>query len=178
MQDSPPAPLQSQRRCDTMPLIPHAEVIQERLDALPLVTFEAGEAVFLAGSRTDRLLFLKKGSVVVLKDGAEIARVAQPRAVFGELAVLLNQPHTADVRALETSQFHVADPEVLAKDPFVLIYVSAVLARRLDAANRSLVELKMQLQDGQAGGAVAKAIENIEKLLDPSHYTARALLTS
>jgi hypothetical protein len=36
----------------------------------------------------------------------------------------------------------------------------------------------MQLQDGQAGGAVAKAIENIEKLLDPSHYTARALLTS
>ena len=108
----------------------------------------------------------------------EIARVTQPRAVFGELAVLLNQPHTADVRALETSQFHVADPEVLAKDPFILIYVSAVLARRLDAANRSLVELKMQLKDGQAGGAVASAIENIERLLGPSHYTVRALLTS
>ena len=76
-----------------MPPIPHAEVIQERLDALPLVTVEAGGAVFLAGSRTDRLLFLKKGSVVVIKDGAEIARVTQPRAVFGELAVLLNQPH-------------------------------------------------------------------------------------
>ena len=58
-----------------MPLIPHAEVIQERLDALPLMTFEAGGAVLLAGSRTDQLLFLKKGSVVVIKDGAEIARV-------------------------------------------------------------------------------------------------------
>lgn len=161
-----------------MPLIPHAEVIQERLDALPLVTFAAGATVFLAGSRTDRLLFLKKGSVVVIKDGAEIARVTQPRAVFGELAVLLNQPHTADVRALETSQFHVADPDVLANDPFVLIYVSAVLARRLDAANRSLVDLKTQLQDGRAGDAVAKAIENIETLLGPSHNTARALLTS
>ena len=63
--------------------------------------------MLLAGSRTDQLLFLKKGSVVVIKDGAEIARVTQPRAVFGELAVLLNQPHSADVRALETSQFHV-----------------------------------------------------------------------
>ena len=161
-----------------MPLIPHAEVIQERLDALPLMTFEAGGAVLLAGSRTDQLLFLKKGSVVVIKDGAEIARVTQPRAVFGELAVLLNQPHSADVRAVETSQFHVADAEVLAKDPFVLMYVAAVLARRLDATNRSLVELKMQLQEGQAGGAVAKAIENIEKLLGPSDYTSRALLTS
>ena len=40
------------------------------------------------------------------------------------------------------------------------------------------VELKMQLQDSQVGGAVAKAIENIEKLLDPSHHTAHALLTS
>ena len=65
-----------------------AEVIQERLDALPLVTVEAGRAVFLAGSRTDRLLFLKEGSVVVIKDGAEIARVTQPRAVMahGELS--------------------------------------------------------------------------------------------
>ena len=58
------------------------------------------------------------------------------------------------------------------------MYVSAVLARRLDATNRSLVELKMQLQEGQAGGAVAKTIENIEKLLGPSDYTSRALLTS
>jgi CRP/FNR family cyclic AMP-dependent transcriptional regulator len=131
-----------------MPLIPHAEVVQERLDALPLMTFEAGGAVLVAGSRTDRLLFLKQGSVVVIKDGIEIARVTQPRAIFGELAVLLNQPHSADVRALETSQFHVADAEVLAKDPFVLMYVSAVLARRLDATNRSLVELKMQFQEG------------------------------
>lgn len=161
-----------------MPLIPHADVIQERLDALPSVTFEAGRTVLVAGSRTDQLLFLKKGSVVVMKDGAEIAKVSQPRAVFGEIAVLLNQPHSADVRALETSQFHVADPDVLANDSFILMYVSAVLAQRLNAANRSLIELRMQLQDGQAGGTVTKAIETIESLLSPSYDTARALLTS
>ena len=48
--------------------------------------------------------------------------------MFGELSALLDQPHTADVRALETSQFHVASAEVLAEDPFVLLYVTAMAA--------------------------------------------------
>jgi CRP-like cAMP-binding protein len=39
--------------------------------------------------------------------------VAEPGAVFGELSVLLDQPHTADVRALETSQFHIANATTL-----------------------------------------------------------------
>jgi hypothetical protein len=38
--------------------------------------------------------------------------------VFGELSVLLDQPHTADVRALEASQFHVADAaDILQSGP-------------------------------------------------------------
>ena len=40
-----------------------------------------------------------------MKDETEIATVAEPGAVFGELSILLDQPHTADVLALETSQF-------------------------------------------------------------------------
>jgi CRP-like cAMP-binding protein len=81
----------------------------ESPDALPLATFQAGETVLAAGSRTGQLLILKKGAVAIVKDGIQLARVAEPGAVFGELATLLDQPHTADVRALETSQFHVAD---------------------------------------------------------------------
>lgn len=158
-----------------MPLIPHPDVIQERLARLPLTTFQAGEAVFLAGSRTDRLLFLRKGTVVVIKDAVEIARVTQPNAVFGELSALLDQPHTADVRALEISQFHVASAEVLAEDPFVLLYVTAMLARRLDAANHVLVELKTQLKAGQPSSLIGKTIEKMERLLGPS-VTNLALL--
>ena len=45
-----------------MPLVPDAEIIHERLAALPIKTFQAGEAVFHAGSRTDQLLFLRKGN--------------------------------------------------------------------------------------------------------------------
>ena len=39
--------------------------------------------------------------------------MTEPGAVFGELSVLLDQPHTADVRARKASQFHVADAATL-----------------------------------------------------------------
>jgi hypothetical protein len=91
------------------PLIPDIAVFQRKLATLPLVTYQAGETVLSAASTTGRLLILKEGAVAVVKEGVEIARVTEPGAVFGELSVLLDQPHTADVRALEASQFHVAD---------------------------------------------------------------------
>ena len=148
-----------------MPLIPDPDVIEESLAALPLTKFQAGEVVLLAGSRSEQLLFLKKGTVAVVKDGIEIARVTQSGAVFGELSVLLNQPHTADVRAVEASQFHVASADILARDPLVLFYVAAILARRLNATNRVFVELKTQLKASQRGGVVEKTIEKMEGLL-------------
>jgi hypothetical protein len=106
-----------------MPLIPDMAVFQRKLATLPLATYQAGETVLSAASTTGRLLILKEGAVAVVKEGVEIARVAEPGAVFGELSVLLDQPHTADVRALEASQFHVTDaaaairraPEPLAR---------------------------------------------------------------
>ena len=104
-----------------MPLIPDPDLIEEALAALPLTKFQPGEVVLLAGSRSEQLLFLKKGTVAVVKDGIEIARVTQRGAVLGELSVLLNQPHTADVRAVEPSQFHVASADILARDPLAWI---------------------------------------------------------
>jgi hypothetical protein len=57
--------------------------------------------------------------------------------------VLLDQPHTADVRTLEESEFYVADAQaMLAGDPTVALYVAGILARRLDVTNRSLIEVK------------------------------------
>src|SRR6516165_1388963 len=121
-----------------MTLIPDNAVIQKRLDVLPLVAYQAGEDVITAGSRTGRLLILKKGAVAIFKGTVEIAKVSEPGAVFGELSALLDQPHTADVRALESSEFHVADAAtILLQDPLVLLYVTTLLARRLEAANQA-----------------------------------------
>ena len=105
----------------------------------------------------------------VVKDGVRIAKVSAPGAVFGELAVLLDQPHTADVRTLEQSEFHVADARtLLADDPTVALYVAAILARRLDSANRALIEVKRQLLTGEPRSAIGKTVEKVEQLLSSS----------
>ena len=80
------------------------------------------------------MLILKKGAVAIIKEDTEIAKVTEPGAVFGELSILLDQPNKVDVRALETSQFHVADAAVLLTQNPIAAYVAMVLARQLDDA--------------------------------------------
>ncbi len=136
---------------------------------MPVVKHLAREVVLAAGSKTGRLFFLRSGAVEVIKDGEKIANVSAPGSVFGEQAILLDQPHTADVRTLEQSEFYVADaPAMLAGDPTVALYVAAVLARRLDAANRSLIEVKHQLQAGEPRSVIGKTVEKVEELLSYS----------
>jgi CRP-like cAMP-binding protein len=149
-----------------MTLIPDSAIIQKSVAALPVVTYQAGETVLVDGSRTGRLLILKKGAVAIVKEYTEIARVTEPGAVFGELSVLLDQPHTAEVCALERSQFHVADAAgLLARDPMAILYVATVLARRLDGANHALIQLKHQLEAGQPHSVVTKTVEKMQGLL-------------
>ena len=152
-----------------IPLIPDTTVFQKKLAALPLANYQAGETVITASSKTGRLLILRQGAVAVVKDGVDIAKVTKPGAVFGELSVLLDKPHTADVRALEVSQFHVADAATqFMQDPIVLLYIAAVMAQRLDAANEALIELKHQIQTGEPGTVIGKTVEKMEGLLGAS----------
>ena len=99
------------------------------------MTYQAGESVIVDGSRTAWLLILKKGAVAILKEDIEIAKVTELGAVFGELSVLLDQPNKMDVRALETSQFYVADAAVLLRQNPIAVRVAMALAHQLDNAN-------------------------------------------
>lgn len=122
--------------------------------------------MFSEGTKTGRLLILKTGLVSIVKGGTEIAQVAEPGVIFGEISALLDQPHTADVRTLEPSQFHVADAAAfLEQDPAALLYVATTLARRLDHTNQAFLELKAQLQAGEPSGLIDKTVERIEGLL-------------
>lgn len=152
-----------------MPVVCDAAVFQQRLSSLPVVKFQAGEAVLASGATDGRLLVLRTGAVEVLKDGIQIAKVTAPGSVFGEMAVLLDQSHTADVRSLEPSEFHVADATtLLAVDPIVTLYVASILARRLDGANRAMIELKRQLREGESRRLIGKTVEKVEELLHSS----------
>jgi CRP/FNR family cyclic AMP-dependent transcriptional regulator len=149
-----------------MALIHDPRVWQQRLAALPLATYGDGETVFAEGTKTGRLLILKAGAVSIVKNGTEIATVAEPGAVFGELSALLDQPHGADVRTLEMSEFHVADAALLMQDPAALLYVTMLLARRLDFANQAFLELKSQIEAGDPPGLIEQTLDKIEGVLN------------
>jgi CRP-like cAMP-binding protein len=138
---------------------------RERVAALPLESFAAGDTVFAEGTKTGRLLVLKSGAVSISKSGTEIARVAEPGAVLGELSALLDLPHTADVHALEPSQFHVADAAQLLADPAALLFVASVLAQRVVGANSALLELKQQIQAGAPPSLLDKTADKIVGML-------------
>ena len=149
-----------------MVLIHDSAVWQSKLAALPLESYGTGETVFAEGTKTGRLLILKSGAVMVFKGGTALAEVAEPGAVFGELSALLDQPHTADVRTLEKSEFHVADAAVLLQDPAALLYVTTVLAQRVDAANRGLLELKRQIEADEPRSLLDATVDRIGGLLN------------
>jgi CRP-like cAMP-binding protein len=150
-------------------LVPGAAAFEKRLEGQPEIKHPARHVVLDAGSKTGRLFFLRNGAVEVIKDGVQIANVSTPGSVFGEQAVLLDQPHSADVRTLEQSEFYVADaPAILAGDPTVALYVAAMLARRLDAANRSLIEVKQQIQAGEPLAVIGRSVEKMEEALSYS----------
>jgi CRP/FNR family transcriptional regulator, cyclic AMP receptor protein len=153
----------------SMPRIPDADEFRNGLTRLPVVKFRPGEMVLVAGSTTGRLLVLRRGAVEILRDGIQIARVTEPGAIFGELAALLNKPHTADVRAIAESEFSIADATTLLTDsPTTLLYVAALLARRLDGANTALLEVKRQLRASKSHIDIAKSVANLEELLSGS----------
>lgn len=142
------------------------DAVRERLARLPVESYPAGATVLAAGTVTGRLLILAEGSVEVVKDGVRIGEVAEPGVVFGELAALLDQPHTADVRALSACTFHVADAaELLRSDPLAALHVATIMAKRLDAANRALVEVRQQVEAGRPRSAIGRALDRLAEAL-------------
>jgi CRP/FNR family transcriptional regulator, cyclic AMP receptor protein len=150
-----------------MPLNLDPAAFWAKLAAWPSVRFEVGETVLVAGVTSGRLLVLRSGAVEVVKDETRLAEVSEPGAVFGELSLFLDRPHTADVRAVASTVLHVADAaRLLADDPATLIYVTVLLARRLDATNQALIEVRHQLQAGAPASVISGTVEKAEGLLN------------
>ena len=124
-----------------MLIVEPAQVL-EKLSGFPLRAFERGDVILSEGSDTHRLLFLNRGAVDIVKDEVQLTRVTEPGAVFGDMSVLLGQPHSADVLAAEPCSFYIVDhaEDFLRREPLVALYVATVLARRLDEVNGHLIQ--------------------------------------
>ena len=136
----------------------------ERLQTIPTRTYAAGERVLEAGSTSGKLVFLKSGELGVMRGGVSITRVREPGAVFGEMSLLLEGPHTADVVAITPSICHIVEDarDFLLASPEMTAYVAAVLAHRLDAVTRYLVDVKSQFADaGNHLGMIDEVLETV-----------------
>lgn len=138
----------------------------EGLSTLPVRTWQAGEVVLRQGQTTGRLLVLKEGSVEVISDGQQIALASEPGAVFGEMGVLLGQPHMADVRALEPSTFYMADGKVFLRvHRMAALHVAVILARRLASVHHNLDRMKDRLTTDQRGGPLEDMLDAVDRSL-------------
>ncbi len=150
-----------------MPMV-DLESVFDRLSGYPIQAFQEGTFVLAEGSRTGRLLFLLQGVVDVVKDGWHIARVDKPGAVFGDMAVLRNKPHSADVVVIQRSSFFVVDDAAafLRTEPLIALYIAGVQSARLDCANHSLIRARRQLlAKGEQDPAVVAMLDEIGSAL-------------
>lgn len=117
--------------------------------SFPLRHLAAGEVFLSEGERTDRLFVLAEGAVEVFRGDVTIALVTEPGSVFGEMSLLLDMPHTADVRAAGEAKVHVIDEALqhLRSNPAMVLPIAQLLARRLRNSTTYLVDLKKQFED-------------------------------
>ena len=66
----------------------------------------AGTLIVREGGRTGHLYVLIEGRLEVIKGDTVVATINEPGAVLGEMSVLLDQPHTATVRAASNSAIY------------------------------------------------------------------------
>jgi CRP-like cAMP-binding protein len=106
----------------------------------------AGTPVLQEGSKTGRLFVLAEGRLEVLKGDTVVAVLTEPGALFGEMSALLDQPHTATVRAAVDSMIYEFDDAAafLRDQPGAALLIARLLARRLNAANTYLADLMHQ----------------------------------
>ena len=127
----------------------------------PVEQFQAGDILIEQRHSTGRLLVLLEGEVEILRDDVRVGKAAEPGAFFGEMSALLRRPHTATVRALRPGRVAVIDDPraFLERSSIASLHVAELLARRLDALNKYLIDVKRQYEGHDHLGMVDDVLE-------------------
>jgi CRP-like cAMP-binding protein len=125
--------------------------ILELCATLPKATFEPGAVLMEEGGTSRQLYVLIDGAVEILKGDFQVNIVAEPGAIFGEIAVLLDIPHMATVRALTPVNAYLVEAAdaFLRSEKEIAYHLSKLLAQRLHGVTTYLVDLKHQFEDQQ-----------------------------
>ena len=106
----------------------------------------AGTLILHEGGTTGHLYVLIEGRLEVVKGDTVVAIITEPGAVLGEMSVLLDQPHTATVRAASDSAvYEISDAASFLRDqPAVALLIARLLAQRLNVATTYLADIMHQ----------------------------------
>jgi len=117
--------------------------ILELSSSLPTRSVAQGETILSEGEKDGEILILKSGTVEIRKDDRVVTAISNSGAIFGEIALLLGEGHTANAIALSDCEFHVMDhaDEVMAEHPELYREISKTLARRLTRVSEKVAEL-------------------------------------
>ena len=109
-------------------------------------TVPAGTLMIHEGGKTGHLFVLLQGKLEVIKGDSIVAVLTEPGAMLGEMSVLLDQPHTATVRAASDSMVYEIDDAAsfLRDQPEVSLLIARLLAQRLNVATTYLADLMHQ----------------------------------
>lgn len=116
---------------------------------LPEKTFRQGDILMAEGGSDKRIYILIEGGVNIYKGDILVSSQSDPGAIYGELAVLLDVPHTATVKASMLSRTYVVEEavEFLRSHPDLSFQLASLLARKLNSITSYLADLKQQFHD-------------------------------
>lgn len=130
---------------------------------LKVIQAGVGDVVIEQGKNCGAMLVLLEGEVEVLRNDVSVAKASQPGVVFGEMSVLLGQPHSASVRAVAPSRFAVIENprEFLESSARASLFMAELLASRLDAVTKYLIDVKRQYEGHDHLGMVDDVLDSL-----------------
>ncbi len=137
--------------------------ILELVENHPIRTYANGDIVLQQGAKAGVLLVLIDGAFEVRKGEFLIDVINDPGAVFGEISLLAEVGHTADVVASGTCSAHVIENprEFMRNNPEFHLSVSEMLARRLNYMVAYLTNVKQQYEGHDHLGMVDQVLESL-----------------
>ncbi len=114
-------------------------------------TFKKGEKLFIEGDEAGDMYILLSGSLKIMNRGVQVATVNTPGSYVGEMSVLLDEPRTATVVAMEDCKV-LAVPkndilEFLTHAPELAFKLARILATRLKQTNTGFATYRREMSE-------------------------------
>jgi CRP/FNR family transcriptional regulator, cyclic AMP receptor protein len=103
--------------------------------------FSAGQAVFREGERGDHMFAVVKGSVDLIING-KVVETVEPGGIFGEMALVEDQPRVATALAKADAELVRIDRKrflfLVQQTPYFSLQLMAIMAMRIRQMNKRL----------------------------------------